>query len=74
MIKNNFQKLIKLSLFFTLIYTLGFSEKEDSIIEKVSNINGKVTNECGFPIEDALIQFYVNLHLQTKKVIILLKI
>ena len=59
MIKNNFQKLIKLSLFFTLIYTLGFSEKEDSIIEKVSNINGKVTNECGFPIEGALIQFDV---------------
>jgi len=50
-IKNNFQKLIKLSLFFTLIYTLGCSEKEDSIIEKVSNINGKVTNECGFTIE-----------------------
>ena len=59
MIKNNFQKLIKLSLFFTLIYTLGCSEKEDTIIEKVSNINGKVTNECGFPIEGALIQFDV---------------
>ena len=59
MIKNNFQKLIKLSLFFTLIYTLGFNEKEDSIIEKVSNINGKVTNECGFPIEGTLIQFDV---------------